>query len=47
MGVLLVGEMTFFYLPPLLHEAVGVTFLLPIAGHLALNRRYVSSLSRG
>lgn len=44
---LLMAEMTFFYLPPLLHEAVGVTFLLPIAGHLTLNRRYVSSLSRG
>lgn len=47
MIVLLVGEMMFFYLPPLLHEAVGVMFLLPIAGHLTLNRRYVSSLSRG
>lgn len=47
MLLLLVAEMTFFYLPPLLHEAVGVTFLLPIAGHLTLNRRYVSSLSRG
>lgn len=47
MLLLLVAEMTFFYLPPLLHEVVGVTFLLPIAGHLTLNRRYVSSLSRG
>lgn len=47
MLVLLVGEMMFFYLPPLLHEAVGVMFLLPIAGHLTLNWRYVSSLSRG
>ncbi len=47
MLLLLVAEMAFFYLPPLLHEAVGVTFLLPIAGHLTLNRRYVSSLSRG
>ena len=47
MLVLLVGEMAFFYLPPLVHEAVGVAFLLPIAWHLALNRRYVSSLGRG
>lgn len=47
MIVLLVGEMMFFYLPPLVHEAVGVAFLLPIAWHLALNRRYVSSLGRG
>lgn len=47
MLVLLVGEMMFFYLPPLVHEAVGVAFLLPIAWHLALNRRYVSSLGRG
>ena len=47
MLLLLLAEMTFFYLPPLLHEVVGVTFLLPIAGHLTLNRRYVSSLSRG
>ena len=30
MIVLLVGEMTFFYLPPLLHEVVGVAFLLPM-----------------
>lgn len=47
MIVLLVGEMIFFYLPPLVHEAVGVAFLLPIAWHIALNRRYVSSLGRG
>ncbi len=47
MLLLLVAEMTFFYLPPLLHEVVGVTFLLPIAGHLTLNRRYIFSLSRG
>ena len=47
MIVLLVGEMMFFYLPPLVHEAVGVAFLLSIAWHLALNRRYVSSLGRG
>lgn len=47
MLVLLVGEMAFFYLPPLVHEAVGVAFLLPIAWHLALNRRYVSSLGSG
>lgn len=47
MLVLLVGEMMFFYLPPLVHEAVGVAFLLPIAWHLALNRRYVSSLGSG
>lgn len=47
MFVLLVGEMAFFYLPPLVHEAVGVAFLLPILWHLVLNRRYVSSLPRG
>lgn len=47
MFVLLVGEMAFFYLPPLVHEAVGVAFLLPILWHRALNRRYVSSLGRG
>ena len=47
MLVLLVGEMAFFYLPPLVHESVGVAFLLPIAWHLALNRRYVSSLGSG
>lgn len=47
MFVLLVGEMAFFYLPPLVHEAVGVAFLLPILWHLVLNRRYVSSLGRG
>lgn len=47
MLVLLVGEMAFFYLPPLVHEVVGVAFLLPIAWHLALNRRYVSSLGSG
>lgn len=47
MLVLLVGEMAFFYLPPLVHEAVGGAFLLPIAWHLALNRRYVSSLGSG
>ena len=34
MFVLLVGEMAFFYLPPLVHEAVGVAFLLPIGGRL-------------
>ena len=44
---LLVVEMMFFYLPPVLHEIVGVAFLLPIGWHLALNRRYVSSLPRG
>lgn len=47
MIALLVGEMAFFYLPPLVHEAVGVAFLLPIIWHIALNRRYVSSLGRG
>lgn len=47
MLVLLVGEMAFFYLPPLVHEVVGVAFLLPILWHLVLNRRYVSSLGRG
>jgi len=47
MFVLLVGEMAFFYLSPLVHEAVGVAFLLPILWHLVLNRRYVSSLGRG
>lgn len=47
MFVLLVGEMAFFYLPPLVHEAVGVAFLLPILWHLVLNHRYVSSLGRG
>lgn len=47
MIVLLVGEMTFFYLPPLLHEVVSVAFLLPMIWHIALNRRYVSSLGHG
>lgn len=47
MLILLVFEMTFFYLPPVLHEAVGVALLLPIVWHLVLNRRYVSSLGRG
>ena len=28
--MMLVFEMTFFYLPPVLHEAVGVALLLPI-----------------
>ncbi len=47
MLILLVFEMTFFYLPPVLHEAVGVTLLLPIVWHLVRNRRYVSSLGHG
>ena len=47
MLILLVFEMMFFYLPPVLHEAVGVALLLPILWHLVLNRRYVSSLGRG
>lgn len=45
--MMLIFEMTFFYLPPVLHEAVGVALLLPILWHLVLNRRYVSSLGRG
>lgn len=45
--MMLVFEMTFFYLPPVLHEAVGVALLLPIVWHLVRNRRYVSSLGRG
>lgn len=47
MLILLVFEMTFFYLPPVLHEAVGVTLLLPIVWHFVRNRRYVASLGRG
>lgn len=47
MLILLVFEMMFFYLPPVLHEAVGVALLLPIVWHLVRNRRYVSSLGRG
>lgn len=47
MLMMLIFEMTFFYLPPVLHEAVGVALLLPILWHLVLNRRYVSSLGRG
>ena len=47
MLILLVFEMTFFYLPPVLHEAVGVALLLPIVWHLVRNRRYVSSPGRG
>lgn len=45
--MMLIFEMTFFYLPPVLHEAVGVALLLPIVWHLVRNRRYVSSLGRG
>ncbi|WP_270381010.1 hypothetical protein [Mitsuokella multacida] len=45
--MMLIFEMTFFYLPPVLHEAVGVGLLLPIIWHLMRNRRYVSSLGRG
>ena len=45
--MMLVFEMTFFYLPPVLHEAVGVALLLPIIWHLMRNRRYVLSLGRG
>ena len=45
--MMLIFEMTFFYLPPVLHEIVGVIMLLPILYHLGLNRRYVSSLGRG
>lgn len=45
--LMLVFEMTFLYLPPVLHEAVGIAMLIPIAYHLMLNRRYVSSLGRG
>ena len=44
---LLVVEMTFFYLPPVLHEIVGVMMLIPIFYHLGLNRRYLSSLGCG
>ena len=40
--MMLVFEMTFFYLPPVLHEAVGVALLLPIVWHFVRNRRYVS-----
>ena len=45
--MMLIFEMTFFYLPPVLHEAVGVALLLPIIWHLMRNRRYVLSLGRG
>lgn len=45
--MMLIFEMTFFYLPPVLHEVMGVALLLPILWHLVLNRRYVSSLGRG
>lgn len=47
MLMMLIFEMTFFYLPPVLHEVMGVALLLPILWHLVLNRRYVSSLGRG
>ena len=45
--MMLIFEMTFFYLPPVLHEVMGVAFLLPVCWHFALNRRYVASLGRG
>ena len=45
--MMLIFEMTFFYLPPVLHEAVGVTLLLSIVWHFVRNRRYVASLGRG
>lgn len=45
--LLLVFEMTFFYLPPVLHEIMGVLMIIPILYHLALNRRYVFALGRG
>lgn len=44
---LLVMEMTFFYLPPVLHEIVGVIILVPIFYHLGINRLYISSLGCG
>ena len=47
MLVLLVSEMAFFYLPPVLHEIIGVFMLIPIFYHLGINRRYVSFLGRG
>lgn len=45
--MMLIFEMTFFYLPPVLHEVMGMAFLLPVCWHFALNRRYVASLGRG
>lgn len=45
--LLLVFEMTFFYLPPVLHEIMGVIMIIPVLYHLALNRRYVFTLGRG
>lgn len=47
LAALLLLEMAFFYLPPLLHEVVGTAFLLPVFCHLALNRRYLSTLGTG
>ena len=28
--MMLIFEMTFFYLPPVLHEVMGMAFLLPV-----------------